>query len=175
MLAKKMETALVNQVYEEMYSFYLYLAMGEYAVASGMPGMQHWMRNQALEEFSHAVKFMNYIAEKGGKGELKALQAPPKTWKSTKQVFDEVLKHEEHITGCINELVDLALSLKDHATANFLNWFVGEQVEEESAAKAVIDMINLTGNAPAGMFMIDRELAARPAAANPYNPTPAAA
>jgi len=174
MLAKKMETALVNQVQEEMYSFYLYLAMAEYAASEGLPGLQHWMRNQALEEFSHAVKFMNYIAEKGGKSELKALQAPPKTWKSAKQVFEEALKHEGHITECINNLVDLAYTLKDHSTVNFLNWFVGEQVEEEAAAKAVIDMINLTGNAPGGMFMIDRELAARPAAANPYNPTPAA-
>ena len=174
MLDKKMEAALVNQVFEEMYSFYLYLAMAEYAVAEGLPGLQHWMRNQALEEFSHAVKFMNYIAEKGGKTELKALKAPPKAWKSVKHVFEEALKHEGHITACINNLADLAYSVKDHATINFLNFFIGEQVEEEAAARAVIDMINLTGNAPGGMFIVDRELAARPAALNPYNPTPAA-
>jgi ferritin len=174
MLAKKMETALVNQVFEEMYSFYLYLAMAEYAAAEGMPGLQHWMRNQALEEFSHAVKFMNYISEKGGRSELKALKAPPKAWKSAMHVFEDALKHEGHITSCINDLVDIAYSLKDHATVNFLNFFVGEQVEEEAAAKAVLDMIKLTGSAPGGMFMVDRELAARPAAADPYNPTPAA-
>jgi ferritin len=174
MLAKKMETALINQVHEEMYSFYLYLAMAEYGAAEGLPGLHHWMRNQAMEELAHAIRFMNYIAEKGGKAELKALQAPPKTWKSPRQVFEEALKHEGHITQCINELVDLALSVKDHASVNFLNWFVGEQVEEEASAKAVIDMINLTGNAPGGMFMVDRELLARPAAANPLNPVPAA-
>jgi len=173
MLAKKMETALVNQIYEEMYSFYLYLAMAEYGVAEGMPGLHHWMRNQALEELSHAIKFMNYIAEKGGKAELKALQAPPKSWKSAKIVFEEALKHENHITSCINNLVDIAISLKDHATVNFLNWLVAEQVEEEANAQAVIDMIKLTGSAPGGMFLVDRELAARPAALNPLNPTPA--
>ncbi|MBU1107619.1 MAG: ferritin [Candidatus Riflebacteria bacterium] len=174
MLAKKMETALVHQVYEEMYSFYLYLAMAEHSVVEGMPGLRHWMQNQALEELSHAVKFMNYIAGKGGKVELKALQAPPKSWKSAKIIFEEALKHEQHITSCINNLVDTALSLKDHATANFLNWFVAEQVEEEANAQAIIDMIKLTGSAPGGMFIVDRELAARPAALNPLNPTPAA-
>ncbi|MDD3148262.1 MAG: ferritin-like domain-containing protein, partial [Candidatus Riflebacteria bacterium] len=99
---------------------------------------------------------------------------PPKAWKSAMHVFEDALKHEGHITSCINDLVDIAYSLKDHATVNFLNFFVGEQVEEEAAAKAVLDMIKLTGSAPGGMFMVDRELAARPAAADPYNPTPAA-
>ncbi len=175
MLAKKMETALVHQVYEEMYSFYLYLAMAEYAVSEAMPGLHHWMRNQALEELSHAIKFMNYIGEKGGKAELKALQAPPKSWKSAKSVFEEALKHEQHITDCINKLVDLAISLKDHATVNFLNWFVAEQVEEEASVQGVIDMLRLTGNAPGGMFMVDRELASRPAAPHPLMPAASAA
>lgn len=174
MLAKKMETALIHQIYEEMYSSYLYMAMAEFGQAEGMPGLHHWMRNQALEEFSHAVKFMNYIAEKGGKVELKALQAPPSSWKSAKAIFDEALKHEQHITDCINKLVDLAISLKDHATVNFLNWFVSEQVEEEATAQGVIDMIRLTGSAPGGMFMVDRELASRPIALHPFAPTTAA-
>lgn len=174
MLNKKMETALVNQVFEEMYSFYLYLAMAEYGASQGLPGLNHWMRNQAMEELGHAIRFMTYISEKGGVCELKALKAPPKSWKSAKHVFEEALKHEGHITDCINKLVDLALSIKDHATVNFLNWFVGEQVEEEATAKGVLDMINLTGNAPGGMFMVDRELAARPAAVDPLNPNPAA-
>ncbi len=174
MIAKKMEIAINNQIQEEMYSFYLYLAMSEYGASEGLPGLYHWMRNQAMEELNHAIRFMNYVAEKGGKAELKALQAPPKTWKSAKQIFEEALKHEGHITECINGLVDLALTLKDHATVNFLNWFVAEQVEEEAAAKAVIDMINLTGSAPGGMFMVDRELATRPAAVHPLITTPVA-
>lgn len=174
MIAKKMEIAINNQIQEEMYSFYLYLAMSEYGASEGLPGLYHWMRNQAMEELNHAIRFMNYVAEKGGKAELKALQTPPKTWKSAKHVFEEALKHEGHITECINGLVDLALSLKDHATVNFLNWFVGEQVEEEAAAKAVIDMINLTGSAPGGMFMVDRELATRPVSVHPLLTTPVA-
>ncbi len=174
MLAKKMETALNKQIFEEMYSFYLYMAMAEYFNAEGLPGMAHWMRNQSMEEFGHAVRFMNYIGERGGRVEFKAMPAPPKKWKDALQVFNEALKHEGHITSCINNLVDLGLSLKDHSTVNFLNWFVGEQVEEEATAKSVIDMINLTGKAPGGMFMVDRELAQRPAAADPLNPNPAA-
>jgi ferritin len=174
MLDKKMATAINNQIQEEMYSFYLYLAMAEYAADKGLPGMQHWMRNQAMEEMGHAVRFMNYLEEKGAAVELKTLKAPPKSWKSPKQAFEEAYKHEGHITACINGLVDLALSLKDHATVNMLNWFVGEQVEEEATAKGVIDMINLTGAAPGGMFMVDRELASRPAAPDPMNPVAAA-
>lgn len=170
MLDKKMATAINNQIQEEMYSFYLYLAMAEYAADQGLPGMQHWMRNQAMEEFAHSIRFMNYLSEKGAAVELKVLKAPKKTWKSPKQAFEEAYKHEGHITSCINNLVDLALSLKDHASVNMLNWFVGEQVEEEATAKSVIDMFNLTGSAPGGMFMVDKELAARPAAQDPLNP-----
>ncbi|MFZ5951581.1 MAG: ferritin [Candidatus Rifleibacteriota bacterium] len=173
MLDKKMAAAINNQIQEEMYSFYLYLAMAEYGADNGLMGMRHWMRNQAMEEMGHVVRFMNYLDEKGASVELKAIKAPPKSWKSPKQAFEEAYKHEGHITSCINNLVDLALSLKDHATANMLNWFVGEQVEEEASAKGVVDMINLTGNAPGGMFLVDRELAARPAAVDPLNPTPA--
>jgi ferritin len=169
-----MATAINNQIQEEFYSVYLYLSMAEYATNKGLPGMQHWMRNQAMEEMGHAVRFMNYLGEKGAAVELKPLKAPPKTWKSPKVAFEVALKHEGHITDCINKLVDLAMTLKDHSTVNMLNWFVSEQVEEESAAKAVIDMINLTGAAPGGMFMVDRELATRVSATDPMNPAPAA-
>lgn len=170
MLDKKMAAAINDQIQEEMYSFYLYLAMAEYAADKGLQGMRHWMRNQAMEEMGHAVRFMNYLEEKGAAVELKTLKAPPKSWKSPKQAFEEALKHEGHITACINNLVDLALKLKDHATVNMLNWFVGEQVEEEATAKGVIDMIELTGSAPGGMFMVDRELMTRPNAPDPMNP-----
>jgi ferritin len=170
MLAKKMETALNKQVFEEMYSFYLYLAMAEFLASEGLAGMASYMRIQSQEELSHAIKIMNYVNETGGKVELKAIKAPPKKWKSAKVIFEEALAHEEHITGCINKLVDLAHSLKDHATVNFLNWFVGEQVEEEASAKGVLDMINLTGKAPGGMFWVDQELGKRPAVPNPFYP-----
>jgi ferritin len=170
MIDKKMVNAINKQIQEELYSFYLYLAMAEYAADKGMPGMQNWMRNQAMEEMGHAVRFMNYLEEKGAAVELKALKAPPKSWKSAKQAFEEALKHEGHITACINDLMDMALSLKDHATVNMLNWFVSEQVEEESSVQEVIDMFNLTGAAPGGMFMVDKELATRPSAGDPMNP-----
>jgi len=173
MIAKEMEEALNNHVYEEFYSFYLYLAMSEYLNSEGLSGMAHWMRNQAQEEYIHAIKFMDYIAEQGGKVVLKAMPAPPNKWENTEAIFSEALKHEQHITGCINELVDMATSLKDHATVNLLNWFVGEQVEEEASAREVVDMFKLTGKAPGGLFMINRELAQRPVAANPLEPTPA--
>ena len=173
MIAKKMEKALNDHLYEEFYSFYLYLAMSEDLNSEGLSGMAHWMRNQAQEEYIHAIKFMDYIAEQGGKVILKAIPAPPKSWKEPKVIFDEALGHEQHITACINKLVDIAASLKDHATVNFLNWFVGEQVEEEASAREVVDMFKMTGKAPGGVFMINRELAQRPIAANPLDPTPA--
>lgn len=174
MIAKKMEKALNDHLYEEFYSFYLYLGMSEYLNSEGLPGMAHWMKNQAQEEYFHAIKFMNYISEKGGKVVLKAIPAPPSSWKEPKVIFEEALAHEEHITACINKLVDLANSLKEHSTVNFLNWFVGEQVEEEASAREVVDMFKQTGKAPGGLFLINRELALRPIALNPLEPVPAA-
>ena len=161
MLSEKMVKALNEQIHEELYSFYLYMAMAEYCREEKLDGFAKWLHLQAKEELSHGMKLMHYVAEQGGRVELKGLATPPKSWKTPHVAFQEVLKHEQHITSCIYKLVDLAVSIKDHATHGFLGWFVNEQVEEESNANRILDQMEMLAKHPAGLYMLDREMARR--------------
>lgn len=160
MLTAKMETALNDQVKWELYSSYLYLSMSAYFADTGLPGFSNWMRIQAQEELSHAMKFYDYVLERGGRVELKAIDAPENQWKNTQDVIEETLKHEQFVTKRINELVDTAIEERDHATNIFLQWFVTEQVEEEDSVNEVLAKLKLVGN-EGGLFMLDKELGAR--------------
>jgi ferritin len=161
MIGKKMLDAINSQINAEFYSAYLYMSMSSYFSSVGMPGAANWMRIQALEEMTHGEKFCNYIEERGGRVILAAIDAPETQWSSPLDAFESVLKHEQKVTSLINDLMDTALAEKDHAAVLFLQWFVGEQVEEEASAQAVIDQINLAGESKGGMLMIDRELGQR--------------
>lgn len=161
MINKKVEAAINKQINAEIYSAYLYLSMNAYFSSVNLMGFANWMRIQALEELSHADKFYGFIVSRGGRVKLEAIAGPPAQWKSTLSVFDEVLKHEQKVTGLINDLVDLSLKEKDHATNSMLNWFVDEQVEEESNAENIIHQLKLMGESGHGIYMLDRELAQR--------------
>lgn len=161
MLNQNLEKALNGQIKEEYYSSYLYLAMSAYAKSVNMEGMSHWLKIQAMEELIHAIKIFDFILERGGVVELGEIQKPPREWKSSESLFAEVLKHEQHITSCINDLVTLASKENEHATYNFLQWFVSEQVEEESTADAILGKLKLVGDNGYGKLMIDGELGAR--------------
>jgi ferritin len=161
MLKEKMEAALNEQLNAEFYSSYLYLSMSANFSAKDLGGFANWMRVQAQEELSHAMKFYDYINERGGRVTLKEIIAPQKEWESPKAAFAHVYSHEQKVTGLINGLVDLAISEKDHATNSFLGWFVTEQVEEEGSAIAVLRKLELIGDDPSGLLMLDSELALR--------------
>lgn len=161
MIDPKMEKALNAQIVAEFYSAYLYLSMAAYFDSKGLGGFAQWMRTQFQEEQAHAFKMFNYVAERGGRVTLGAIDAPPTEWDSPVHVFEETLKHEQKVTGLINKLVDLALSISDHATDNFLRWFVTEQVEEEDSVGAVLSQLKLIGDNGQGLLMMDRELGAR--------------
>ncbi|MBW1998903.1 MAG: ferritin [Deltaproteobacteria bacterium] len=161
MLSKTMEKALNDQVNAEMYSAYLYLAMEAYFQSVGLNGFATWMRVQTQEELVHAMKIYDFINERGGRVTLRAIEAPPTEWDSPLGVFQAAYEHEQKVTGLINDLVDLSQAEKDHATHNFLQWFVGEQVEEEDSANKVVEKIKLVGEAQGGLFMLDRELGQR--------------
>ena len=107
------------------------------------------------------MKFFDYITERGGRATLLPIEDPPTEWKSPTDVFEAVYKHEQKVTGLINKLVDLAIAECDHATNNFLQWFVKEQVEEESSADEVLQKLKLIANHPNGLFMLDREMGTR--------------
>ena len=161
MLDVKMEKALNDQIVAEMYSAYLYLSMAAYLDAEGLGGFATWMRAQFQEEQSHALKMFDYVGERGGRVRLGAIDAPPSDWDSPLEVFEQTLSHEQMVTGLINELVDLALDLSDHATDNFLRWFVTEQVEEEDSADSIRQQLKLIGDNGQGLLMLDRELGTR--------------
>ena len=162
MLSAKLQDALNQQINEEFFSSYLYLAMAAYLDDLNLDGCAHWMRMQAQEEHLHAMKIFDYVAERGGRVVLKAIAEPQKAWKSVLEVFEASLEHEQHITKCIAELADLAIQEKDHPTNNLMQWFVNEQVEEEATVDAIVNKMKLMGDHGLGLFMMDNELAARP-------------
>ena len=161
MIGKKVEQALNEQVNAEMYSAYLYLSMESYFKSLNLNGFAKWMRAQSQEEMMHAMKIYDFVIERGGRVLLKPIEGPQTKWDSPLDVFEAVSKHEQKVTGLINNLVDLAISEKDHATNSFLQWFVSEQVEEEASADEVVQQLKMMEKAPGGMFMLDRELGQR--------------
>ena len=161
MISKKMQEALNGQVAAEFYSAYLYLSMSAYLESIDLKGFANWMRVQYQEEVSHAEKIFDHVIERDGRAVIKAWEAPPAEWKSALDVFETAYKHEQKVTGLINGLVDQALAEKDHATYNFLQWFVNEQVEEEASVKTIVQQLKLLGDSRAGLFQIDRELGQR--------------
>jgi ferritin len=161
MMDEKMQEALNKQLNAEVYSAYLYLSMSAYFQSVNLSGFANWMRVQWQEELAHGLKFYDYVNERGGRVVLQAVEAPPSEWDSPLAAFGHVYEHEQKVTGMINELVDLAVETRDHATNNFLQWFVSEQVEEEASADEVVQKLKLVGDDPSGLFMIDQELGQR--------------
>ncbi len=156
-----MEKALNEQINAEMYSSYLYLSMSAYFTDMNLNGFANWMRVQAQEELAHAMKFFDFVNERGGRVELKAIDKPQKEWKSVLEVVQETMKHEQHITALINNLVNIAIAEKDHASNSFLQWFVNEQVEEESNVNDLLAQLKMIEGKGPGLFMMDRELKTR--------------
>ena len=161
MISKKMQEAINAQINAEMWSAYLYLAMSMDANDKGLKGVAHWYRKQYEEEMEHAFRFVHYLEEQLARVELKPIEKFKTSWKNMAEMFDETLAHEKVVTGLIHNLCDLAAKEKDYATANMLQWFVNEQVEEEANATELIEAAKCIGNDKAAFFMFDKELAAR--------------
>ena len=161
MLDTRMEEAINRQINAEVYSGYLYLSMAAQFADLGMAGGQNWMTVQYQEELSHAQKMFDYVIERGGRVTLAPIEGPQTEWKTGLAMFRDAYGHEQKVTGLINDLATLALELKDHATHNFLQWFIAEQVEEEATASDMVQKFTMAGEHPAGMYQLDKELAAR--------------
>lgn len=164
MLSEKMETALVEQINREMYSAYLYMAMSGHSASAGLPGFANWFMVQYHEEMLHAMKIYEYVQRQGATPKLKAIDEPPSSFESPMDMFEKTLTHEQYITKSINDLVDLAIAEKDHATQIFLQWYVTEQVEEEENDNDIIaklKMLGESGREGNGLYMLDKELGAR--------------
>jgi ferritin len=161
MLSKKMVEALNKQLNKEIYSAYLYMSMSAYSTFIGLKGFANWFMVQYQEEMVHAMKIYNYINDQGGQVKLMDIAQPLIEFKSPLDMFEKTLGHEKFITKSINELVDLTIAEKDHATSIFLQWFVTEQIEEEANDNDIISKLKLAGESGNGLLMLDKELAAR--------------
>lgn len=161
MINKKIEKGFNQQINAETYSAYLYWSMSAALQEMNLPGFANWMRVQAMEEMTHAEKFFNYTIERGGVVKLTAIDGPTTEWKDVEAIVKNVQKHEEHVTSLINGLMDLALAEKDHAAGMFLQWFVGEQVEEEANVQEILGKLKITGTTSAALYMLDKEMAQR--------------
>ncbi len=156
MLKKQIEEALVQQIEKEAYSSNLYLAMACWAETNGFKGVSQWLYAQAEEEHLHMLKFIKYVNERGGRAVISAIAKPEPQYQTVAQLFDEVLKHERFVTASINCIVDLCLQEKDHTTFTWIQWFVNEQIEEESSVQDIIDKLKLAGGQY--LYAFDRDI-----------------
>jgi ferritin len=161
MLSKRLQDAINEQIRNELYSGYLYLAMSAYFEASNLPGFARWMRLQAAEEQEHALKFFDYVHDRGSRVTLKAMDQPPMDWDSPLAVFEDTLQHERKVTGLINKLYELALEGNDYPAQAMLQWFIEEQVEEEKNAEQIVATLKMVGEKGQALVMMDRALGQR--------------
>ncbi|MBY0245482.1 MAG: ferritin [Sphingobacteriaceae bacterium] len=158
MLSKKIEKALNDQIRIEAESSQIYLSMACWAEVQGLQGISAFMFAQSDEERLHMLKLVKFVNERGGHAQITELKAPKTTYKTMKAMFEELYKHEVFVSSSINELVHVTLTEKDYATHNFLQWYVAEQIEEESQAKTILDKINLIGDDKGGLYLFDRDI-----------------
>ncbi|MEZ3520031.1 MAG: ferritin [Muribaculaceae bacterium] len=161
MISPKIQDAINAQINAELWSAYLYLAMGMHFESEGRAGIANWFRIQFKEEQAHAEIFINYLNSRGGRVVLKPIDAVPESWESPLAAFEATLAHEQKVTALINNLYALAEAEHDYATRGKLDWFVSEQVEEEETATNFIKRLKLIGNDGLALYMLDQELASR--------------
>lgn len=161
MIGKALENAINEQIKNELYSAYLYLAMSAHCEEQNLGGFAHWLRLQSKEEQEHALKFYDYLHERGGTVKLLAIGEPPAEWKSLLDLFNEVLAHEQKVTAMIHSLYALALKENDYAAQVMLHWFITEQVEEEKNATEIIENLKLIEAHGTAVLMLDKQLGKR--------------
>lgn len=161
MISKTLEKAINEQINKELFSEYLYISMQAWFAGENLDGFANWMDAQGKEERFHAMKFFNYLLDRGAKVKLMALEQPTIDFGNPLKAFKMALEHEQFVTKSINNLMDLATKEKDHATKSFLQWYVDEQVEEEAAAEKIVSKLKMIGDNMQGIFMLDNELGQR--------------
>ncbi len=156
-----MEDRLNAHINAEFYSAHLYLSMSAYFKSIDLLGFATWMQVQFEEEMSHAMRFFEFVDRMDGRVKLTAIEAPPVEWESPVAVFKQTYDHELAVSARIHELVSLSIQESDHPTNNFLQWFISEQVEEESSVKAILKKLEFVGDSKSALLMIDQDLSSR--------------
>lgn len=161
MLSKKIVSLISEQIKNEYESAYLYLEVADYFHSEGLNGFANWYLIQAREEVSHAEIFYDYLHRNNERAQFFTLEPSRKVFMNHKMPIEDSLRHEEFITDCINKIYEHAEKEKDYRTKKLLNWFISEQQEEEDAALENLERIQLFGGNPAGLFLLDKEMAKR--------------
>ncbi len=161
MISKKMEAAINQQINQEIFSAHMYLQMSAYFASRSLDGFAHWFRIQYQEELDHAGKLFDHVLMRDGRVNLTAVAAPTHTWKSTLAACEAAYQAEVKNTRQINAIMDAAAKENDHATRVILQWFVEEQVEEESSAMKLVEQVKLADDAAGAILILDRELGSR--------------
>lgn len=160
MISQTMASQLAQQFNMELYSSYFYLALSSRAETDNLKGISDWFMAKHFEEQAHAMKMYHYLKDQDVDLQLQPVAAPPADPLSALQMLEATLAHEREVTQSINDLVDQALTERDHATNIFLQWFVTEQIEEEATVNEILGRMRLFGERPEGLMMIDKELSA---------------
>jgi ferritin len=158
MISKKVEEAIIVQIKNEEHSSRIYMAMASWCETKGYRGAADFLYKQSDEERMHMLKFIKHLNDRGSYATLSELEIPVSKYKSLLDVFKHVKSHEEFITDSINKIYEISLKEKDYTTGNFIQWYINEQIEEESTVHGILDKMNLVGEDKAGMFHIDKEL-----------------
>jgi ferritin len=156
-----LQDAVNEQIRNELYSGYVYLAMAAHFEERALTGFAHWMRLQAREELGHGMRLFDYLLDRGGHVTLEAIDQPPTEWGTPLEIFSHALEHERQVTGMIDALYDLAREKQDHATQVALQWFITEKVEEEASAEQAVDQLRMAGDNAAALLMLDQKFGAR--------------
>jgi ferritin len=161
MISEKIQNAINDQIKAEFDSFYLYLSMAAYCESLNFKGYASWFRKQASEEEQHAMKFFEYLVDRGGRVILKGLDMPTSDFGSMQEAFQQTLDHERIVTSRINKIYEMAVTEKDFASQEMLNWFVKEQVEEESSATEMLEQIKMVEGRPGSLIYLDKHAGKR--------------
>ena len=157
MIGDRLLQAMNDQIKNEMESYYIYHSMVAYFHAISLDGMGHWMRAQSHEELTHAMKFFDHIIDRGGKVILQDLKQIKTDWSSPAEAFKDALKHEQFISGTINNLMAIAREEREYSSEPLLDWFISEQIEEEASTGKIADELEMAGDNKSALLLLDRK------------------
>jgi ferritin len=171
MIPKRVRDFMNEQIKNELESFYLYLSMVAYFHEQNLEGMAHWMRVQSHEETTHAMKFFDHIIDRAGTVGLLDLKQLKTSWASPLEAWKDAYAHEQFITSKIHAILKVVREESDFPAEPVMNWFVNEQIEEEKNTETISSQIERVGASKEGLYMLDKELAARAwPVGSPLNP-----
>ncbi|MGD0093688.1 MAG: ferritin [Planctomycetota bacterium] len=163
MISAKLQDAINEQIKNEFYSAYLYLAMSAHCESANLPGFGAWLKVQSNEELGHGMKLYEFLVDRGARVTLHAIAQPQAIYKSTLALFEHVLAHEQKVTGMIHSLYELALKEKDYPAQVLLHWFINEQVEEEKNATQIVEQLRMIPEKGGALLFLDRHMGKREA------------